>query len=560
MFGGAVLGRGSYGCVVSPSPRCETTDPAVFHANTNLVSKFIYRPDTVESESDGYKRITEIDPYHNFSLAAYRYYDDLDVFDPKFPCKVRSEDVDPTDALACGMTLTPGTKFDAFVYEKFKGEAFRKFIGRTDVIDMQKVLVIMRLLFALSVMEGRVTHYDLHGDNVMVSLFPVSASTMVEPPAPDAAAAGGGGAEVELPPLTRSKGVTPEYTLLAKAFEANELTLNSTLENFLDYLEAAGVPKGAASERAASDFYDTIKTVYFRATERRPWRDYLPVATNVPNIDNLRPVLIDYGMLDTVTNRAAKIMTEPGTVYFQYYPLEYYILRSLLRDTARTRDFVMYARAYVSKIDYSRRTYNPALTRGQRGTPMPWKLISKPMEFDYETELSMSMLPHVLEGSFLRFEATIKELYGSTDGDDFVRDLAEFLAVKQDMTAIMMYLVNWKFKPDLPPAARTLCEEIVRAARLSTCRRPFERPLPHQVYNHLIPFCKAVGLTFEKVTIKSEPFETFEVIGSTMEKDKAVFAESIPKVPYSRNKLLMRNVEDVEMFSIDLRDKRFKRY
>lgn len=556
MFGGAVLGRGTYGCVVSPSPRCETTDPSVFHANEHLVTKFIHRADTVGMEATGYKRMTEIDPYHNFSLAAYRYYDDLDHFDPKFPCKVRAEDVDPADALPCGMTLTPGTKFDAFVYEKFNGESFRKFMTRPELYDLQKVMVIMRLLFALSVMEGRVCHYDLHGDNVMVSLFPNI---------PTGAAAGGGAAggedEDDLPVLKRSKGISAEYTLLERAFQSNEIDFNSTIEDLAAYLETAGIPRSAETERAASDFYDTLKGIYFRSTERRPWRDYVPVLTT-PGIDNLRPVLIDYGLLDTVKNRTRMLLHDPSSTYFQYYPLEYYILRALLKDTARTRDFTAYARAYIAKLDYTRKMYNPVMVYGQRATTMAWKMMPGATNFEYQSELSMAMNPSVIERAFEQFEEIIVELYGSTRGDDFVRDLAEFIAVKQDLTAIMMYLTNWRYNARAPANESTLCEEIVRAARLCTGRRPFQRPLAHQVYNHLVPFCKAAGLPFAPVpvTIKSKPYESFEVIHTLMDMDKAVFAESIPKIEYSKNKLLMRNIGDVEMFAIDFRDHRFKEY
>jgi hypothetical protein len=382
-------------------------------------------------------------------------------------------------------------------------------------------------------MEGRVVHYDLHGENIMVL------NDTAMPPKPEPV-------EVPVPPVDAGHEDTLRIARidLFKNIreEGVETHLHSTVADLEEMIRSEGYGDEDVIRAAAAGVYNAIQTSYLRPTTTK-------------SMTSARPVIIDYGMLKSVKSRILATSADSQTFHF-YFPFEMSMIRYWAKNGFRLDPRVVVT-SYMRNYDPT--TFMYKTTRSEPAPMFMARHIKRTFPATYKSFPLYNMLKANLDPDFLY---DLIEMYRSImfhtlnyDRSDEKTACMHFLTmaiVKQDLYTFMMNFVGYDFS-SVPPGTplALLCEEFSYVARMCTHYDIFARPFAHQAYNHLVPFFKAVGLDFDTVRIESKPFEVFEYIRDTIHPDDLHFSQSISKIEYSKIPIIMESLRFVQTSILD---------
>lgn len=609
--GGDVLGKGAYGCIVTPAPECSgrPEDP-------DMVSKLLFDDDELAAEIEGYMRMAEIDPFHTFSMYTKA----------PFPCETTLRRVSPADRIKCQIMRPADAPMKALLFGKLDGTSFAKVL-ESNPDPKHFVVLIMRILLALSIMEGRVSHYDLHSQNIFVT--PQSAPAASEPPAmaphspvpqappdslelshdsgttgtvplatairsepvpspsariqtaeiwetsPTAPIARSGTAEF-IPITSRvvpatddalSAGVRLKARPVVSPFSEEDVKaavnllreipkkqvlrsfgLDTLSSQLLSILRTRGFRNAEVNRRAVTIFMDGISDTYFRTAKSPP-------------ISEWRPIIIDYGMLRTIKEQVRIVPTKYHPYHFYYAPE--FLLLYIWKDY-QAAPFDELRRRFVQKLNPYERTY---VVDFGKPTPAPWYIASGISDVfdpasDPKARQMFNMFSSSLEEGFLRvlftyFKVTFfDDLKYSPYTSEARNDLWQMMVVKHDLFVFMMYIASqWNYANHaLEPAIKDICDELAYLARMVVGYDMFKRPYAFQVYNALVPLFERAGFEMDSFVVASEPFEEFKYIKGTLTPEETVaYARSLPKIKFSNNRMISHNIRLVNEFVLGKR-------
>lgn len=667
--GGDVLGKGAYGCVVTPAPECSGApeDP-------DMVAKLLFNESKIGEEIAGYIRMAQVDPFHTFSLSTKS----------PFPCISSLGRVSPADRVQCGILRPADEPMKALLFGKLKGTTFSKVLW-SNPNPKDFIVLIMRILLALSIMEGRVSHFDLHSDNIYVTSPPhmsppaaesdaiptvTSLSTASSAPTSDSTVSSvssfdpdstvssssssdsskseaGGTASFDFPELQISREIaaapaiaqaqaialfasreseappriSPLSRLPSPSFDARLGILEHDEGPFLrvsDALSPIGSPgkldfftgspilggvrtrSGAGGPRETPVPEDEIKAaldvlrkfptsiaislsrdvlwsrlqVFLRDRRitkaivvRRAIDVYLENLKQTyfrrssdPPLSEWRPIIIDYGMLQTIEDHVRSIPTDTSFHPYHFYFSHDFLLATIWqRNPGATFDDLL--RQFLARIDFTTKTFNIGGRPSERQSPAPWIIASSirsifNLRRDPKARQIYRMFNASLEAEFMRllfsyYRDTIYSTLGYSDPAKTIHDFWELIVTKHDLFVFMFYLASeWNYGKHVPapaPEIYEICEEIAYLARMVVSYDVFKRPFAFQVYNFLVPMLERAGFEMDTLTVASTPHEEFKYIRGTLSPEETVaYARDLPKTKFSDNPMVMHNIKTAD--------------
>lgn len=551
--GGTVLGKGSFGCVITPVPPCSgyTSGPGTVGKIMLPRSSPAFFDFFLKSETLGLMLMTKIDPYHNFTIHAIREQTGPESFEPRIPCKIPDASLDADDARDCGITPS-GADVDAILINKLEGKTLTNLFmdlrySDVDVYIEDLCRIIIQVLFGLVIMEGRVCHFDLHSSNIFVTdrlpgLRSAAGPGGAAGPGPGAAgpgpgaagpdAAGPGGAGAASPGVPFGRDNYGEVKMILKPFP---IDFTTTMYEINEFIRNEGYDVDNPDvRRAAVEFFRSFQDKLFRK----------------PSDLRDRPYIIDYGKVMTIRSYVRFFAEDPRRLIplFWQHPAEFLIVKNLLRSNWDSADF---ASTLASSVDRSGFKY----LSPNKSKPFNWHVRSRMQDTTdaYHRKLLASSLDErFLRRLFNEYESIIFEdlKYDRTDQTLAMRDFFYMLLSKQDSTLFMSYFVGWH--PNVSaarPELRSLCDAIRFAAKCATYFNCFQRPFPFQIYDYLLPFCKRLGWKFETTKIQSAPFEEVEYLEGSINPSEAFFADDIKKV--DSNKTIVYSINQAQIMLRD---------
>lgn len=547
--GGKVLGKGVYGCIVTPAPECSGMP-----ADPTMVGKLLMDESEIAAEIEGYMRISEIDPFHTFSMYSRA----------PFPCESALKYVSPEDRAKCKLARDIEAPMKTFLFGKLQGMTFSDVIERNpDPRDM--LVLIMRILLALSIMEGRVSHFDLHSKNIFV-VNPEVPPAPAAPSAPPTPVTAVDDSKYSLgSPLSFSLGIRRgvaavvddltgggelETAMAILRSEPRDVFLaipEATLKSYMQRtLREKGIKNPAVIRAAIKNYLDDFYGTYFRASREPRWSDW-------------RPIIIDYGMVRSVNDYVKYLdANKDFNPFHWYFSHDFMIAYEWANNFAFNSDRMLLA--VTKDIDYTDKRYSR--TTGSDSSPSPWvissefysnfKLDSNPSP---EKRQTYNLINSSLEPDFLRilYEYYRRIIYGelrySASSKKARNDFWQMVVLKHDLFVFMLSIVTeWDYsKHTLEPHVKEICDELAYLARMVVSYDIFKRPLAYQVYNYMIPLFERAGFEMDAFVVASEPFETFKYMKGTLNHEETgAYAKGLPKIKASDNPLLMRNIKVVE--------------
>jgi hypothetical protein len=569
--GGKVLGKGAYGCIVTPAPQC-SGDPE----DPNMVAKLLFFDTEMGAETRGYTVMSNVDPYHNFSMGTKR----------PFPCETKLRYVDPSDLITCeidGMDLDKPAK--AFRFDKLNGVELRGLLD-SDVAKenpLKMLSVFMQTLFALTVMEGRVSHFDLHSRNVFVNNVTIEASATGSggttatvpiagaidddsPTAPFVASASAtapfGSPRRPVAPIAALDGDdTAPYIVVddmaslrgGASNSTNRLSADSVLDDanvdinsskadLERILRAEGFTDDSVISRAVDRKFNQLELLYFdRSVHTAPaglWKS----------------VIIDYGMALPCDARIANLFVNPDMIHPHhfYFPIEWILIKYWIMGIP-WNNYTLADR--LSKdFDYPGRMYDSYET-GSGSLPPNWYISETMKDRDPTVGSRMfKMFDSMLNIDFMKilfgtYESKMGVLGYARNSVEAKSDMLSMLVIKQDLFAFCLTIVSmWDFSgASSEPALMEACTKLYSLSRYVVGYDLFKRPMAFQIYDAMIPYCEALGLVFDELTVASEPHEKIKYIRGTIDPDKTDrFGLGQPKMRFSTNRMLMHNIKLVK--------------